>query len=48
MVPNTAYGLAGRRVDHGVAALSSNGEEILARRGRKEGETRLARVLTSS
>ena len=49
MVPNTAYGLTGWRVDHGVAALPSNGEEILARaEGGKKGHQGLAGVLTSS
>ena len=49
MVRNTAYGLAGRRVNNGVAALPCNDEEILARaEGGKKGKQGLARVLTSS
>ena len=50
MVPNTAYGLAGRWVDHGVAAMPSNGEEILARleggkKGKQVGEVPHQRIV---
>ena len=38
LVSNTAYGTAGRRVDHGVAALPNNGEESSHAQMEKEGD----------